>query len=285
MVTRSYYTPIRLQATQWVIHTRAFIYRYVREMLRSKVGLFWSFAFPVIWYALTVYLNAIPGVPAAGQAVLKAILGISFGIFGAFTVTLVGFTGHLAADIDAKRYRKFRSLPIAPSTDLAGRFAAGGLLGIASWLLAVGVAFLDGAAYHITKPYAAFIVLLAVFLFCLIGMVTGLVLTLLVPQPEHATTTGTGLLVIGFFVTGYNGTVASVFPGTGWFLNVIPNSLATRITIYHLVDTAWGPAGLAPPAMPATPWHLGLLAIYAISLTGFGLVVMRRWVYGSDLGE
>lgn len=285
MLKRRYNSPIHLAGYQWITQARSFLYRYLREMLRSKVGLFWSFAFPVIWYLLTVYLNAIPGVPADGRAVMKAVLGISFGIFGAFTVTLVGFTGHLAADIDLKRYRKFRSLPIAPSADLTGRFVAGALLGLAAWLVAVLVALADGASYQFTTPFAVVYVLLAVSLFCLIGMVAGLLLTLLVPQPEHATTAGTGLLVIGFFVTGYNGTVASVFPATGWLLNVIPNSLATRITVYYLIDTAWGPAGLAPPPMPDTIWHLGLLGAYSVGLTGLGLYIMHRWIYGSDLGE
>lgn len=269
----------------WLAQCRAFAQRYCREMLRSKVGVFWSFAFPVIWYGLTVYLNAIPTVPTGAESTLKAILGISFGIFGAFTVTLVGFTGHLAVDIDRKRYRKFRSLPIAPSADLAGRFVAGAALGMGAWLLTVGVAALDGAAYEITMGQRLLGIGLAVGLFCLIGMVTGLLLTLAVPRPEHATTAGTGIIVIGFFITGYNGTVASVFPGQAWYLNIIPNSLATRLTVFYMVDTAWHEAGLAPPVMPHSLASLLLLGGYALGLTGIAVVVMQQWVYGTDVGE
>lgn len=247
--------------------------------------MFWSFAFPVIWYGLTVYLNAIPTVPAGEQSTLKAVLGISFGIFGAFTVTLVGFTGHLAVDIDRKRYRKFRSLPIAPSADLSGRFFAGAALGVGAWVLTVGVAAVDGATYQIPSGHRLLGIGLAVGLFCLIGMVAGLLLTLAVPQPEHATTAGTGIIVIGFFVTGYNGTVASVFPGQAWLLNIIPNSLATRLTVFYMVDTAWQEAGLAPPAMPHSLESLLLLGGYALGLTIIAVIVMQRWVYGKDIGE
>ncbi len=269
----------------WIAQCRAFAQRYFREMLRSKVGVFWSFAFPVIWYGLTVYLNAIPTIPASEESTLKAILGISFGIFGAFTVTLVGFTGHLAVDIHEKRYRKFRSLPIKPSADLAGRFVGGAALGGGAWLLTVGVAAIDGAAYQIAMGQQILGIGLAVGLFCLIGMVAGLVLTLAVPRPEHATTAGTGIIVIGFFVTGYNGTVASIFPGQAWLLNIIPNSLATRLTVFYMVDTAWRDAGLAPPAMPHSLDALLLLGAYALGLTSIAVIVMQYWVYGRDVGE
>lgn len=269
----------------WLAQCRAFAQRYFREMLRSKVGIFWSFAFPVIWYGLTIYLNAMPAVPAGEESTLKAILGISFGIFGAFTVTLVGFTGHLAVDIDRKRYRKFRSLPIAPSADLAGRFVAGAALGSGAWLLTVAVAALDGAMFRVATSQQLIGIGLAVGLFCLIGMIAGLLLTLAVPQPEHATTAGTGILVIGFFVTGYNGTVTRVFPARAELLNIIPNSLATRLTVFYMVDTSWHEAGLAPPAMPHSLDSLLLLGIYALGLSVIAVIVMQHWIYGTDVGE
>lgn len=44
-----------------------------------------------------------------GPGRFKAVLGISFAVFGAFTVTLGGFTGDSAGDINRKHNRKFRS--------------------------------------------------------------------------------------------------------------------------------------------------------------------------------
>lgn len=269
----------------WVAQTEAFARRQLRETTRSKVALFWSFGFPAIWYLLTVHFSAIPGSTSIGGSAAKAVHGISFGIFGAFTVTLVGFSGALTTDLDAKRYRKFRSLPLAPSADLTGRLLAGAILGIGSCGLTIGVAIVDGAAYRITAISAALIVILAVVSFCIIGMIAGLATALVLPRPEHATTAGTGIIVIWFFLTGYNGTLPSVFPGPAWSLNLLPNSLATRLLILHTVDVDWQLLGLSPPPTPATPGYPVLLLGVTLLLTFLAVAIMNNTVYGTDLGE
>lgn len=269
----------------WVVQTEAFARRQLRDTTRSKVALFWSFGFPVIWYLLTVHFNAVPGPGPMTGSVAKAIHGISFGIFGALTVTLVGFTGGLTTDLDAKRYRKFRSLPLAPSADIAGRFLAGAVLGMVSFGLTIGVAIVDGAAFRITTIPSVPIVLLAVVSFCVIGMIAGLGTALVLPRPDHATTAGTGIIVVGFFLTGYNGTLPRVFPGPGWSLNVIPNSLATRLLILHTVEVDWVELGLSPPPVPASPDYTILLVGFAVLLSLLGVATMNSAVYGADLGE
>lgn len=269
----------------WVGQTRAFASRQFRETMRSKVALFWSFAFPVIWYFLTVHLNAIPGARAIDGPNMKAILGISFGIFGAFTVTLVGFTGSLTADIEAKRYRKYRTLPLPPSADLAGRFTSGASLGIIAWVITVTAAVLDGASYQLNGLRSVPLIALAVVSFCLIGMTAGLLVALVVPRADHATTAATGIVVVWFFVTGYNGTVPHVFPASGELLNVVPNALATRFVINQLVDVNWVNTTLVPPSMPGDLGSITLLVGYAIGLTGISVGVIHWRVYGTDLGE
>lgn len=246
--------------------------------------MFWSFAFPALWYFLTANMGVMPAVAAEHASVTKAILGISFGVFGAFTVALVGVAGDLATDLDEQRYRTFRSRPIAPSADLTGRFAAGATVGFAAWSVTVAVAALDGASYSVGTPVTLVIVPAGVGLFCLVGMVAGVVTAVLVTKPQHATTVGTGVLVVGFFVTGYNGTVPRVFPADPAWLNLIPNALTTRLLVHHLVDHAGESAGLVPPPVPASPAYVALLVAYGGLLYLGGIAVMRRTVYGTDVG-
>lgn len=268
----------------WLRQTAAFAERFIRELSRSWIGLFWSFGFPVLWYLLTVHLGLGPTAPGA-TGEFRAVLGISFGVFGAFTVTLVGFAGDLSVDINAKRYRKFRSLPLSPTADLAGRFLAGYLLGLAAAGAMLVVAAIDGATYVFPSIGGLLLSVAALTFFCLIGMVAGLAVTIVVTDPRHASTVATGILLVVFFATGYNGMAPSIFPLPAWWLNYLPNSLAARLLVHHLVQLDWSAAGLSPPAVPASPLFPLLLGGYAIGLGLVAVVLVRLAIYRSNAGE
>ena len=238
----------------------------------------------MLWYVLTVHLGL--GLPTDGApGELRGVLGISFGVFGAFTVTLVGFAGDLSVDINAKRYRKFRSLPLSPTADLAGRFLAGYILGLTAAGGMLLVATVDGATYVIPPIGGLFLSFAALTFFCLIGMVAGLAVTIVVTDPRHASTVATGILLVVFFVTGYNGMAPSIFPLPAWWLNYLPNSLAARLLVHHLVPLDWTAAGLSPPAVPASPLFPVLLAGYAICLGLSAVFLVRTAIYRSNAGE
>src|SRR6056297_744223 len=147
----AYGTPDSDAQNSWTVQFRSFLKRHVRSSLRSKVAMFWNFVWPALWYLLSVHLIVVPELPdEVPDDVVAAVKGtqvITFGIFGAITVTLVGFGGELTRDIEDKRYRKFRSLPIAPTADLFGRFASGFTLGLLSFLFVMVVGVLDGARF------------------------------------------------------------------------------------------------------------------------------------------
>jgi ABC-2 type transport system permease protein len=93
------------------------------------------------------------------------------------------------------------------------------------------------------------------------------------------------LIFVLFFVTGYNGISPSTVPEPLTFLiNYAPNSLATRLTIYHLTPVGSGGA-LSPPPLPTDPIYLVLLAGYAIGIAVIASMVMRRYIYAGDRGE
>lgn len=270
---------------RWFRQTAAFARRFVRELSRSWVGLFWTFGFPVMWYILTVHLGLLTPMATGAPGRFKAVLGISFGVFGAFTVALVGFTGDLAVDINAKRYRKFRSLPLRPSADIAGRFLAGLVLGLTSAFAMLAMAMADGATYVLPDTVGAVVAIASLTFFCLIGMVAGLAVTIVITDPRHATTVATGLLLAVFFATGYNGMVPSIFPLPSPWLNYLPNSLAARLLVRELVQVDWPAAGLSPPSIPADSTFVLLLGGYAIALTAVATVLTRSMIYQSDVGE
>lgn len=266
---------------------RAFTRRYLRQYTRSPLSLAFLVAWPTFWYLLVVHvlLGTAAG-DAATVAAAKATYAVSFGLFGAFTVALNGVVGSFTADVQTKRYRKFRSLPVSPAADLAGRFLAGTALAALSYggLLAVGV--LDGAAFALRSPASPAIVALCLVAFSAVGVAAALTLAAAVPRPAHATTLATALLVFAFFGTGFNGAAPRLFPGPGWLLNVIPVTVLTRLQLYHLVDGAAARAvGAVPPTLPAEPAFLLLAVVYGGGSLALGDAVMRRLVYRGEVGE
>ncbi|MFC6951308.1 ABC transporter permease [Halorubellus litoreus] len=277
----------------WYRQTKSFARRSLRELARSKVALFWAILWPVFWYFLTMvlFISEPQGVPeaelAAVMADTKATNAISFGLFGAFTVTLVSFAQNFTADLEEKRYRKLRSLPVYPSADLTGRFLAGFVLALASFWSVIAVGYVDGASFDLHSVLSVPVVLASLLLFCIVGMSTAVVLSAVVTKGEYLTViTNTTLLVL-FFSTGFNGVQPAMSPLAD-YVNLVPNSLAARLQVYHLTDvhgSAAASAGVTPPELPADPVYLVVLLGFAVALWGVAVLTMRRAVYGGDAGE
>lgn len=85
--------------------------------------------------------------PEEQVGIIKASNAISFGLFGAFTVTVAVFAGAFAGDLESGRFRMFRSLPISPTADLVGRFLAGLVIAIPSFIVTIGMGYVHGATY------------------------------------------------------------------------------------------------------------------------------------------
>ena len=271
----------------WRRQAAAFARRYVRQYTRSPLSLAFLVAWPAGWYVLLahVVLGALGG-DADGLAVAKATYAVSFGLFGAFSVSLTGVVGSFTADVSTKRYRKFRSLPVAPSADLIGRVAAGAGLSAVSYgaLLAIGV--LDGAGFALRSPASPLVVAGSLLAFAAVGVVVALAVATAVPRPEYATALATAVLLLVFFGTGLNGAAPRLFPGPGRWLNVVPVTLVTRLQLAHLVAGAGGPStGFVPPPLPTGGAALALVAAYGVGSLAAGALVLDRLVYAGEVGE
>lgn len=270
-----------------IVQGRAFASRHLRQYARSPVSLVFLVAWPGFWYLLVAHLLfGVPGADAAAVAAAKAAFAVSFGLFGAFTVSLTGVVGTFTADIATKRYRKFRSLSVSPVADLVGRFTAGAVLSLASYAGLLAIGWLDGAAFALRGPWSPAVLLLGVVAFAAVGVASAMGIAALVPRPEYATTLATALLLATFFGTGFNGVSPGLFPGPGWLLNVLPVTLITRVQLAHLVVPGLAdPAAFGPPVLPAGPAALVMVAAYGAGALALGAGVVARTVYTGEVGE
>lgn len=241
---------------------------------------FLTVAWPVLWYFLTIeFFVDLP--PGTDLGPLKAVNGINYGLFGAFTVTVAIFAGAFARDLEGNRYRKLRSMPIAPTADLAGRFVAGAILGVASYLVTILVAYAHGATFGPLTVETVAILALTLGSFCLIAMALAMVLALVVTKPEQMTTIAIVTVLMAYFVTGFNGSSPEMLADGAEIVNYLPNSLATRMQIAYWVGTE-NLGTMTPPEAPDSIEYVGILLGYAIVLLTASIVIVRRIAYGRD---
>jgi ABC-2 type transport system permease protein len=268
-------TTTRAGGTAWPRQTRAFAVRTLRELFCNRAALVWGLAAPAFFFFVFGVLLGDPGAQRGANAVV-------FGVFGAFSVSLVIFATALSADLKAKRYRKLRSLPVSPTADLLGRLVGGLVLAL---VLAVGVAADETLA--IRSAVSVPVVLGALVLFCLLAMGAAVLVASVLDDGEYVVGVTNMLTLSLFFLTGYNGLLPSMAPGPlGELVNLLPNSLATRLAVYHLVPVGSGVGTpLVPPALPTGVESALLLGGYAVAGLVLGSVVMRRRIYDSEGGE
>lgn len=260
----------------------AFARRTAREYLRNRNALFWGLLMPIGWYLLFgIAVSSAPSSPTG-----RATMAVAFGIFGAFTVSLVLFTTSLSNDLTERRYRKLRSLPISPLADFLGRFlGAVGVAGI-SFLLVLSIGAITGAGYELQGIHSIPIITVAFVLFCLVGTGMAVLVASTISEGEYVLAVSNLLLLGLFFITGYNGITPEIAPDPlPQYVNLVPNALATRLSIYHLTGTTANPSTLSPPPLPTDLLYLVLLVVYAVVLCGLATIVLHRRVYVADGGE
>lgn len=261
--------------------TLAFARRSIHELLHNRSALFWGLFMPVFFYALLG--SPLSSDASGGELAAQAV---AFGMFGTLTITLAVFVQTFTGDLQFKRYRKLRSLPISPAADLAGRFLAGYALATVSFaiVLVAGLAF--GATYTLRSPISPLVVLVAIGLFSLVGVAMAVLVATTLHDSGYVVAVANLLLIGLFFLTGANGLSPEDAPGPlSDAVNVVPNALATRIAIAHVVDLGGGTASLAPPEVPSDPVYVLVLAAWAVGMIGIASSALGRFVYRGNGGE
>jgi len=265
----------------WLRQVRAFAERYGRELFRNKTVLFWSVAFPVAFYLLTitVFIDT-SNVASAFLPYVKAGTAVSYGMFGAIIASLNSFGQQLAADFEADRYMQYRSLPLAPSADLAGRMVAGTVLSLAAFVAVLAVATLTGAEFGLRGLLSVPLVLAALVSFAVVWMALAVLVATLVRDTRYASIITISIALGSYFLTGYNGTDPASFQGPDALLTWLPNTAATRLVSHHVVvppaDLSGHAASLVVPDALVGFAQMGVYGALAVVLA---TLLMRRVVY------
>lgn len=257
--------------SNWLNQARAFSMRSIREVLNSWSLIFIALGFaPFMYFVYTATLDSAP-------ATMKAGLSIGLGIFGSMIVCLYVFGDQLITDFEDQRYETYRSIPMMPSAELIGRLTAGITISSVSFLVTIFVGLITGASYAIKSLSSVPVILVAFIFSCVLWMIISIPMVIAASNERYAELLTTITAVIATLITGNNG----VMPGTAMvsenLLNIIPNSLSTRVLSYHLIEGgSYAEAGLTPPIMPSGIQSIALLVFYGVVSLIIGLVLMRR---------
>jgi len=265
----------------WFRQARAFTERYLRVLVRNRAVLFWGIGFPAGFYVLTLFLFVdVSEIPAGYRGDTKAVIAVGYGVFGGLIVCLNAFAQHLIEDFEAKRYEQFRSLPVFPTADVAGRMFAGYLFMLLAVVAVLLVGVAAGADYTVRSLASIPVVLGVLAGFAALWMVVAAGVAVLVRDSQYGSIIAVSIALVSYFVTGFNGTAVAMFAGDAGLLNRLPNTLATRVMAYHLVGADdWAAAGMAPPGPPTGIEPLVLLGAYGVVCLAAGYVLMTRVVY------
>lgn len=224
----------------WLNQARAFAERSLREVAGSMTMLFWVVGFPAGMYLLYTTQRS------DTSAALDATISIGIAVLGAMFVCLYLFGNQLVLDVEEDRYAAYRSMPLSPAADLSGRMLAGLVLGTGAFASAIIAGIAASASYGLRGPESVPIALLAGVLTCVIWMIAAIPLVIYVKNERVAEWTTTLVAMGAFVITGFNGALPETTPLNGEVLNLLPNTLPTRLLVYHLVPAeSWTKIGRA----------------------------------------
>ncbi|WP_408959645.1 ABC transporter permease [Natrinema sp. 74] len=253
---------------------RAFTVRSLREVRHSWLMLTWVVSFPAIMYLLRVTQGG------ETSAAADASVALGTGVLGAMFVCLFVFGNQLATDLEDRRYEAYRSMPISPVAELTGRMAAGLVLAAGAFGVTILIGVATGASFGLRGLESIPIVLLAGVSTCLFWMVVAIPFVVVAGNKRVASMATTLVAVMAFILTGLNGVVPAQSTIDGHVLNYLPNTLATRLLVAHLVPAeSWTALGVSPPALPTEPTFLALLAVYTLLAVLAGTVLVNRTLY------
>jgi ABC-2 type transport system permease protein len=203
-----------------------------KELIREKVVVFWTIAFPMLWLVMynVIFLN---GVPAEIKGSIMGVCTVSMAVYGLMVAGSVDLPANIATDRAAGILAKLRSMPVKPSRDFAGRLLAFSAFGI----IAIGVVSVMGYLLGAQFAFSLSGVAGAMLFFALAFMAAagiGLIIGSLVVKEQSASMTGIVLSLMGGFVGGIFVTFRALPVFLQGFAQVYPLSASTSSIVYLL---------------------------------------------------
>ncbi len=240
--------------------------RVFKELLREKVTIFWTIAFPALWLCMysVIFLN---GVPAEVKGTVLGATAVSMAVYGLMVAGSVDLPGNIAEDRARGVMAKLRSMPIKPSRDFAGRLVAFSAFGALAVAAVSVIGWVLGAEVPLT-PAGALGALAFFGLAFVAATGIGLIIASLVRKESSATMTGIVLTLVGGFVGGIFVSFRALPVFMQGFAQVYPLSASTSSIVYLVFGEHY--AGY-------NPLTLELVAVnVALSL---GLFAAGQWLY------
>jgi ABC-2 type transport system permease protein len=240
--------------------------RTLKELIREKVTLFWTIAFPALWLCMysVIFLN---GVPAEVKGTVLGATAVSMAVYGLMVAGSVDLPGNISTDRANGVLAKLRSMPIRPQKDFAGRllaFSAFGGLAVAV-VAVIGLAL--GAEVPLTLAGAAGAV--AFFGLAFVAATgIGLIIASVISKESSATMTGIVLTLVGGFVGGIFVSFRALPVFLQGFAQVYPLSASTSSIVYLIFGEHY--AGYNPLTLELVGLNVAL---------SLGLFLAGQWLY------
>ena len=244
----------------------------LREFIRDKMVLFWTFAVPLFF--LIVFPLIFGVVPSGVESSLKGSLTLTMITFLVMTSGQSNLPGSIASDTERGLYLKMASMPVNPYKEGLGRV-------LASWVLSfMGVGFLliVGVLYG-AKFNSGFIDILLTFGFILVTFFTsvgiGLIIASFVKGESAATHTGVAVTLLTYFIGGMAVSYSNLPMSLQIFARLypLPSANASMISLLVGVDFAgYNPLSVFQTSLTV----LFSLLIFIIGLVSYSKLCWRK---------
>lgn len=203
----------------------------LKEFLRERMVVFWTYAVPLFFLAVLPVMYS--GVPGEVIPTLKGGLTLTMVTFLVMTAGQSSLAGSIAMDRERGLYRKMSSMPVSPWKEGVGRILAVWAFMLSGAVLLLISGTLNGAGFEGGSTE----ILKAVgfsFLTAIASAGVGLIIASLVKGESAATHTGVALTLLTYFLGGMALPYSNLPDVLKAFARLHPVSSATASMIYLL---------------------------------------------------
>ncbi|WP_162224273.1 hypothetical protein [Halorussus salinus] len=264
--------PVERAGTVWVAQAAGFAYRTLRDVSRSWTVLGVAIGLPPMMYLLVTATRSF-------DPTTKGLFAVGIAALGAMIASLTVFGSQLAVDLEADRFRAYRSMAVSPSADLAGRMAASSTVAALALIFGLAVGILDGAPLGVGSVVQAATVVAALLGLSVVLMTAAIPIVVAANNEQYAQFALSLVAVFGFMLTGYNGMLPSVAILDQSVVQLFPNVLATRAMAVRLVTVE----GVSAIDFVGTAGRLATLAVYSAGTAAVGTALARWQLYDKEV--
>lgn len=248
----------------------ATVEKILKEFLRDKIVLFFTFALPVFFLIVLPILYQ--GAPSEIVSKLKGSLSVTMVSFLTMVAGYADLSGSIASDRERGLYQKIASMPVKPWMEGVGRSLGVWALSSIGALIVISVGLVYGAEFN-----GDFIVILkCIGLFMLVAIASagiGLIIASLVKAESAATHAGVAITLLTAFLGGMFLPYSMLPPFLQSFARVYPVSSANASMVSLLQGQRI--AGYDPLNTPQIGVTI-LLSCFCFVL-GLALYARRCW--------